>query len=186
MSEQIKNQGQIKQFIQLINEGKFGPAQIFLEKIGRDRDRATVAIRTERTNRAALIALQAEQLKKVDQLIAAQVKTHELNKNTFEYCMSLLANDKNKVKAETQISVLEKALLDLNKPKLMERDKIIADILTYDPSQNEWAARFKDRCNRLFELSTEIMKPTVNPVAIARETPPPPNPNKTQPRKMHG
>jgi len=184
MSEQTKmNQGQVSQFLFFMKAGDFAHAQILLEKIERDRNRDTELVRAEKANKEHLLRMQAEQLKIADKMIADRVYSQLLNKNTFDYCQSLLANDKNKMKAATQISVLEKALVDLNKPKLMEREKIIADILSYDPSQNEWAAKFKERVNKLLQISTEVMQPTVNPVAIAREAPPAPNPNKTQPRR---
>jgi flagellar basal body rod protein FlgB len=182
MSEQV-NHSQVTQFEKLVQDGDFAHAQILLEKIERDRNRDTELVRAEKANKEHLLKMQNEQLAIADKMIADRIKSQILNKNTFDYCHSLLATDKNKVKALSQIHVLEKALSDLNKPKLMERDGLIADILTFDPSQNEWAAQFKMRCDKLFAISTEV-----KPIAPVKQVPTmqvpvAPNPNRSIPRR---
>jgi hypothetical protein len=181
MSEQLLNNSQVTQFKHLVELGDFAHAQILLEKIERDRNRDTELVRAEKANKEHLLKMQTEQLAIADSMIADRIKSQILNKNTFDFCHSLLANDKNKVKALGQIHILEKALSDLNKPKLLEREKLIADILVFDPSQNEWAAQFKLKCNSLFAITdikpTVIAKPIVNAEVL------PVNPNKSIPRK---
>jgi flagellar basal body rod protein FlgB len=182
MSEQV-NHSQITQFEKLVQDGDFAHAQILLEKIERDRNRDTELVRAEKANKEHLLKMQTEQLAIADRMIADRIKSQILNKNTFDYCHALLATDKNKVKALGQIHVLEKALSDLNKAKLLEREKLIADILAFDPSQNEWAAQFKLRCNNLFAISTEV-KPVAPPKVVPNIVEPViNNPNKSIPRK---
>jgi flagellar basal body rod protein FlgB len=183
MSEQLLNNSQVTQFKHLVELGDFAHAQILLEKIERDRNRDTELVRAEKANKEHLLKMQNEQLAIADKMIADRIKSQILNKNTFDYCHALLATDKNKVKALSQIHILEKALSDLNKAKLMEREKLITDILTFDPSQNEWAAQFKLRCNKLFAISTEV-KPVAPPKVVETlSVPIPNNPNKSIPRK---
>jgi hypothetical protein len=167
-----------KQLETFLAAGDFSRYLVYLEKVKTDLDRSTGMIRDKKKNKEQLLAIQASQLQIAEKAIADEEKHHNDLKFVYDWGMKQLATDKNRSKANSMKIALESDLKNLNKARLVNADKLCEQILMLDPTQSEWAIKFKKTVARLLEVAQDA--PKTLPIAPA---PKPVDSNVTQPRK---